>query len=109
MGIAVRASLGGRATAASLVARAVDDDARQDECHARDSDQVRPVRRHEGLVRVVVGRAEVDDDVHEATHDHQRQAEDHRQRKASERFYHEHELEIHRRPRAVKSIAQNDM
>jgi hypothetical protein len=73
MGIAVRTSVrGGRAPAASLVASAVDDDAGQDECHARDADHVRPVGGHECLVCVVVDRAEVDHDVEHAANGHER-------------------------------------
>jgi hypothetical protein len=93
MGIAVWASLCGRAPAAGLVAGgAVDDDASQDEGHARDADQVRRVGGRECLclVRVVVDRAEMDHDVHDPAHGHQREAEDHRGREAADPFYHEH-------------------
>jgi hypothetical protein len=109
MGIAVWASLGGRVTAASLAASAVDDDARQDECHARDPDHVRCMRRHEAVVCVVVDRADVDDDIQDAAHGHQREAEEHQERQLPEPFYHEHALEIHPEPTRVKSIEQNGM
>lgn len=95
MGIAVRASLGGRASAALVVASTVQDEARQDESHARDADHVCAVRGEHCAVRVVVDRAEVDDEVQDAARGHQRQADDHRERQAPETFYHEHVLEIH--------------
>jgi hypothetical protein len=106
MGIAVWTSMVGRAPAAGLVAGAVDDDTRQDESHARDADQVRRVLRDEAGVRVVVDRAEVDHDVQDTAHGHQRDAEDHRERELADPFYHEHPLSIHLTRRHVKSIAR---
>jgi len=95
------------------VADAVDDDTCQNESHARDADQVRRVLPSEALVHVVVGRAEVDRDVQDTAHGHQRQAEDHREREPAERasdpFYLKHALEIHSPARCVKSIADIDM
>ncbi len=109
MGMAVRASLAGRAAAAGGVADAVRDDAGQDEGHARDAHHVRRVLGCEAFVRVVVDLGEVDRDVHEAADPHQHEAEDHRERQSPDPFYRKHALEIHPARRAVKSIEEIGM
>jgi hypothetical protein len=107
MGIALETSK--RGVAAAVVADAVSDHARQDECHARDADHVRRVLRDECLVCMVIDGSEVDDDVKRAARGHQHEAEEHHERdstKAASGFYREHALEIHRTKRSVKCIAQ---
>jgi hypothetical protein len=84
MGMAVRTSMVGRARAA-MAADAVDDDARQDEGHACDADEVRDVLRREPPVNVVLDRAEVDHDVEHAPDGHRGEADEHHHRKACER------------------------
>ena len=90
MGMAVRASLAGRASTAGGVADAVCDDAGQDEGHARDADHVRRVLGREARASVVVDLGEVDRDVHDAPDDHQREAEEHHERQSPNPFYRKH-------------------
>jgi hypothetical protein len=105
--MAVGASLTDRRTpAAELAAGAVDDDARQDERHAGDTNHVRGVLGREAGVRVVIRRAEMDHDVRHATRRHQRQAEQHREGETSDPLYRKHGLEIHLMADDVNCIAQ---
>jgi hypothetical protein len=90
MGMAVRASLVGRAPAAGGVADAVRDDAGQDEGHARDADHVRGMLGCEARLNVVVDLGEMDRNVQHAADGHQCEAEDHRERQSPESFYRKH-------------------
>jgi hypothetical protein len=81
MGIAIEASMAaaGRALA-ELAAGAVGDDAHQDEDHAGDADQVRPVLVESSAVSVVMDGTNMDDDVGDPGCGHQDQAEQHYRR-----------------------------
>ncbi len=102
---------------AAMAAGTVQDEARQDEGHAGDSDHVRQVLRGEGRgmgsrMGCVIGGLEVDHHVQDATERHDEEAEEHQRRQMPERaesLYHQHVLEIHRRPEDVNSIARNRM
>jgi hypothetical protein len=79
----------------------VRNEARKDEDHAGDTDQVRQVL-HPEVVDVVVGGVRqaqpVDDDVEDATHGHHGEAEQHQDGKPTDEpecLYHQHTLEIH--------------
>ena len=85
----------GRAPAAVVVERAAPHDADEDECHARDAEEMRRVLRGESAIRHVMDRSEVERDVEYARHHHQREADEHHRRHAAEpsrAFYHEHSL-----------------
>lgn len=113
MGMAVRASLAGRAPAAGGVADAVRDDAGQDEGHARDADHVRRMLGCEALVNVVVDLGEMDRDVQDAADSHEHEPEDHHERQSPELepepLYRKHSLQIQPPRRAVKSIDEIGM
>jgi hypothetical protein len=88
MGIAIEASMAAGRALAELAVGAVRDEAHQDEDHAGDADQVRPVLVESSAVSVVVDRDEVDDDVDDAAGGHQQQAEHHQQGNSSEQTHH---------------------
>ena len=100
----------GRAGAA-VAARAVQDDARQDEGHAGDPDHVREVLEGEARMRFMAAMAsqrDVDDDVQHATGGHHEKANQHERRQSPQPpsgLYHQHELEIHPHGWPVNSIA----
>jgi hypothetical protein len=112
MGIVVETSMVGRSRAA-LAADAVRDDARKDEDHARDTDQVSDVLAAESLVRVVAARrADVDDNVEGSTHGHERQADEDHERQPegpSREVYRKHTLLIQTASPDVKCIDSVDV
>ena len=67
--------VGRTAGAAELTAGAVDDDARQDEDHADDAEQVRQVLRAEVLVPGMAIRRQVNGGVQDQCRDHHHQSE----------------------------------
>jgi hypothetical protein len=107
MGIVVETSIGGRSRAA-LAADAVRDDARKDEDHACDADQVSGVLAAEPLVSVVAARrAEMDHDVENSTHGHERQTDEDHERKPPglpRKVYRKHTLVIQIASPAVNCI-----
>lgn len=87
----------------ALVTRPVRHEARQDEDHAGDTDDVGQVLDPEA-VDVIVGRVgesqAMDGDIERAADGHHPQAKQHQGRESAreaERLYHQHSLEIHLR------------
>jgi hypothetical protein len=108
MGIGVETSRLGR-RAAELATGAICDDARQDENHADDAEQVGGVLRAERVAGVLAGR-QMHDHVERTCGDHQQQRNAGEPRKGGclatiAVFYRQHELVIHAKPWCVKSIA----
>jgi hypothetical protein len=94
MGIALETSMLGRPRAA-VAAGPMGDEAGQDEDHAGDTDEVRPVLRDQALVDVMPRADHVDDDVHRTPDGHDAETEEHQQREtadAAQELYHQHVL-----------------
>jgi hypothetical protein len=81
-----------------MEADAVDDDARQDEDHAREPNEMRQLLGAELRMVVMADRCHVDDDVERSTDGHDDQAEQRcrwKRSKAASHLYREHGLVIH--------------
>ena len=72
---------GRRSPAAGLTAGAVSDDSRQDEHHADDPEQVCRMLHHEPVMVVRGGTQEMNDHVHDARSEQNRQSETAQHRK----------------------------
>jgi hypothetical protein len=83
MGMAVETSMAGR-DGAAMAAGAVDDDARQDEGHAGEANQVRDVLGADHGVGLVAQRREVEHDIEDAARGHEAEAQEHHDRERSQ-------------------------
>jgi hypothetical protein len=112
MGIGVETSRLGR-SAAELAAGAIDDDARQDEDHADNSQQVGGVLETEAVMPGVLTGSQMHDNVERTRRHHQQQPEATQRREGTRLeddplacFYRQHALVIRLGPGVVKIYLQ---